>query len=522
MITLHMDDDIIKSLTVNELNILKYVYEHPDTVVHMSIQELAGQVSYSSATVLRFCRKLGYSGFAELKYALHQEVKKEQESVSGSSGRFSLSSRLLMEDISSSMEGTARLIQEEQLYQMFRYLDSDCSVYLWAPGGLTSILTDYFEKLLFSVGRQKVYKIEASRMGEHILRNVCTEAILILISTTGDFAPTVRLAKLARMRNVPVISITPYTSNAVAEQATVNFRFFTSPRENRGAEFTSRLPIFYLIHLIISSFLQYKENIPLTDCFVLPERIQQGILTKAHELPLTDMEKELLTYFEAHPGEVAFAGLKELGDRLYTSGATIVRFCQKLGMKGYNEFKYRLREELKQARQPVFSSNGFVSHSIALFKDNLEGIDMSMLEQIAELLTDDRPVYIYGSHLSSVIAKYLHMVLATLDYPSILIEWQRLLNGLVYNISGDTVLFIITAHGDASRYLPVFQEAERRCCSRILVTCEPDSPLIPLSTCVLCTNDTNREYRHVDINSRLGIFMVVQILIELIVQRKRI
>ena len=58
MITLHMDDDIIKSLTVNELNILKYVYEHPDTVVHMSIQELAGQVSYSSATVLRFCRIL--------------------------------------------------------------------------------------------------------------------------------------------------------------------------------------------------------------------------------------------------------------------------------------------------------------------------------------------------------------------------------------------------------------------------------------------------------------------------------
>ncbi len=76
MISLHLDDTIIKSLTGNELNILKYIYGHADDIRHMSIQELASQVSYSSATVLRFCKKLGYSGFAELKYVLHQELLK--------------------------------------------------------------------------------------------------------------------------------------------------------------------------------------------------------------------------------------------------------------------------------------------------------------------------------------------------------------------------------------------------------------------------------------------------------------
>ncbi len=69
MVTLHLDDAVIKSLSNNELNVLKYVYEHSDEVLDMSIQTLAAQTSYSSATILRFCKKLGYSGFAEFKYA---------------------------------------------------------------------------------------------------------------------------------------------------------------------------------------------------------------------------------------------------------------------------------------------------------------------------------------------------------------------------------------------------------------------------------------------------------------------
>ena len=158
------------------------------------------------------------------------------------------------------MEGTSSLISEDQLSSAFRYFDSDCPVYLWAPGGITSILSDYFEKLLFSIGRQNVYKIESGKMGEHILRNIHTESLLILISTTGDFGPTLRLGKIARMNNVPILSITPYTNNAVASLATVNFRFFTDQRENSGAEFTSRLPVFYVIDVIIRSYLHYKQS----------------------------------------------------------------------------------------------------------------------------------------------------------------------------------------------------------------------------------------------------------------------
>ncbi|WP_349944154.1 MurR/RpiR family transcriptional regulator [Lacrimispora sp. BS-2] len=257
MVTLHLDDAVIKSLSNNELNVLKFVYEHIDEVLDMSIQTLAARTSYSSATILRFCKKLGYSGFAELKYALRAEGRKENP-VKAASKAQDFSTRIMIDSLCSNVEGTSNLISEDQLSLTFRYFDSNCPIYLWAPGGITSILSDYFEKLLFSIGRQNVYKIESSKMGEHILKNIRTESLLILISTTGDFGPTVRLGKIARMNNVPILSITPYTNNEVASLATVNFRFFTNQRENRGAEFTSRLPVFYMIDVIIRCYLQYK------------------------------------------------------------------------------------------------------------------------------------------------------------------------------------------------------------------------------------------------------------------------
>ena len=244
------------------------------------------------------------------------------------------------------------------------------------------------------------------------------------------------------------------------------------------------------------------------------------IFEKAHQLDLTGTEEEILQYFESNLPASIYTSLNDLSASLYTSNATIVRFCQKLGLKGYNEFKYQVRGELKQLHMTP-TSDDLMHHTLALFRDNLEQIDVAKLEEIAGLLTSGHPIYIYGSNLSSLSAKYLQTVLTSLDYPCILIEWQRLLNGLAYELCSDAVLFIITAHGDARRYLSVFQRARDRGTTTVLLTCEEDSPLIPYSTIALCTNDQNEEYRHVDINPRLGILTIIQLLIELAAQTRQ-
>lgn len=245
------------------------------------------------------------------------------------------------------------------------------------------------------------------------------------------------------------------------------------------------------------------------------------IFEQAHSLFLTPTESEILDWFENHFPQCLYMNLEEMSDQLYTSSATIVRFCQKLGFKGFNEFKYQLRQQLKEQKNSALFSDNIIEHSLALFRDNLEQLDLDALQEVANLLTSDCTIYICGSNLSSLIASYLHAVLSSLDYSCILIEWQRLLGSLIGQMSRDSVLLIASAHGDPQYYQSIMETAFERGIKTILLTCERDSPLVSLSSFAFFSNDHNQELANVDTNPRIGLFAIAQILIELVTLKKR-
>ena len=244
------------------------------------------------------------------------------------------------------------------------------------------------------------------------------------------------------------------------------------------------------------------------------------LFEKARSLRLTETEEAMLRWLEDNAAAAAHMNLSELCGCLYTSNATVVRFCQKLGLSGYNDFKYQLRDELSRSRAPVFSPDSYVERGMARFKDTVAALDLRQLEEITELLTSGRPLYIYGTNLSALPARYLQIVLNSLDYPSILIEWHDLLNGLVQNMRKGAILLVLSARGRED-YLQAFRMARERELTTVLLTGEPSSPLIPYSTITVCTNDLEEVHGGTDIDSRLGFFTVIQILIELSAARKK-
>ena len=240
------------------------------------------------------------------------------------------------------------------------------------------------------------------------------------------------------------------------------------------------------------------------------------LLEQAHSYPLTDMEKQILAYFEENLAPAVYMNLDVLSQALYTSSATIVRFCKKIGLNGFNEFKYELKKELSMSTHTSLSPDSLLKHSLASFKDNVDSFDLQNLRAICDFLISDRPLYIYGAGLSSIPARYLQIILTTLDRPCILVELRDLMEAITYYIKEDAILFIITTHGDALRYMQIFEKAKQHGTTVILITCEEDSPLHPYSNISVVTNDENQRYHNIDLNYRIGIITVIQILIEMI------
>ena len=67
--------DFYKSnYTKSEKIIYEWIKKNPTTVMKDSIESLAEEISTSKAAIIRFSKKIGYSGFAEFKFELSRYI----------------------------------------------------------------------------------------------------------------------------------------------------------------------------------------------------------------------------------------------------------------------------------------------------------------------------------------------------------------------------------------------------------------------------------------------------------------
>lgn len=62
---------------------------------------------------------------------------------------------------------------------------------------------------------------------------------------------------------------------------------------------------------------------------------------------LTEREQDIRRFIMEHPEKIEEMSSRELGHATFTSAASVTRFCQKLGVKGFPEFKLQLVRELQ-------------------------------------------------------------------------------------------------------------------------------------------------------------------------------
>ena len=65
----------------------------------------------------------------------------------------------------------------------------------------------------------------------------------------------------------------------------------------------------------------------------------------------TDIEADLARYICANADEVCRMTISDLAKASFTSNATIVRLCRKVGVKGYRDLRVELAADLEKRRQ---------------------------------------------------------------------------------------------------------------------------------------------------------------------------
>lgn len=238
------------------------------------------------------------------------------------------------------------------------------------------------------------------------------------------------------------------------------------------------------------------------------------MFSKLEQERLTESEKRIIDFIIGNQPEVVEMTLTTLADKLYVSNSSIIRLCKKIGLDGFNELKYQISKELNNDYSKNLWIQKVISQPVEEFKENLTNIDKNEFEKITDLLISKEHIYIFGRGINTISAEYMASMLSSIDRYCMLVLDLHLAIRLSKNISKDSVFLFITSQADFETFSSIFKNIQRNEAISILITSNSNSSLIPISDYYLISNDSETNYKGVDIDDRLGILSILQLLIE--------
>jgi len=241
------------------------IREDPTVVVNMTIKELAATCDTSVASVVRFCRAIGFSGYAPLRMALAAELGKEaaqfshrsgfgSEIAAGDSLREAVSKLAALELLA--LEETVAQLDFAVLEHAVQAIDDADRILLYGVGASQFVAEDLGHKLL-RVGRNAYVLADPHEaIAATVLRR--TPTVAIGFSHAGETSETVRFITSAKTNGLTTIGITSAKDSTLARA--VDHALFTEVREStfRAGAMVSRIAQLALVDSLFVGVAQRR------------------------------------------------------------------------------------------------------------------------------------------------------------------------------------------------------------------------------------------------------------------------
>ncbi|GAC1618889.1 MAG: MurR/RpiR family transcriptional regulator [Candidatus Elarobacter sp.] len=234
-------------------------------------------------------------------------------------------------------------------------------------------------------------------------------------------------------------------------------------------------------------------------------------------------EQRVADFILAHPDELIYLTVTELAERTNTSESTVVRLTQKIGYKGYQEFKIVLARDLVEPATEIYAaieprddlatvkSKVFQANAQAL-RDTLEVLDDVQLQRAVDALAGARRIEIYGVGGSGPLALDAHHKFLKLGLRSIALSDGDLM-AMSSSLLGPEDVALGISHTGASRDVTdALGRAKTNGATTVCITHRPSSPITKVADVVLVTAAQQTAFRSDASSSRIAQLTIIDTL----------
>jgi len=207
----------------------------------------------------------------------------------------------------------------------------------------------------------------------------------------------------------------------------------------------------------------------------------------------TKSERKVAEHLLHHAEEAIYYSVTEFADVAGVGETTVMRFCRKIGFKGYHDFRLALAQDIS-ARKPVpetKESGNFVHlvfrEAVNVLQDSMSLLDQNALDRAIELVDRANHLQFFGVGSSAITAHEAKIRLMRLGRRADAITDTHFQAMAAVSLGEGDVAFGISLSGSTLDTVDVLKKAKQSGASVIAMTNYARSPITAIADVVLLT-----------------------------------
>ncbi|MEK5340385.1 MurR/RpiR family transcriptional regulator [Weizmannia sp. FSL W8-1119] len=207
----------LSSLSKSEKKLGKYILSHAVETVNDNTSELAKKAGVSPATVVRFCRSIGLSGFSQLKIRLYADAsgldREIYTDITSNEDIAMIADKLALR-FNQSITQTANLLETGCIEKITAMMDKSPAIYVYGIGASHVAAEDFMHK--FSrIGKPVVHTLDHHLLGSSLI-NASKDCMFVAISNSGETNEAIKLTLIAKQNGLFTAGITQKRDSTLA------------------------------------------------------------------------------------------------------------------------------------------------------------------------------------------------------------------------------------------------------------------------------------------------------------------
>ena len=223
-----------------EKEIAEYIQNNKEEVAQARIVSMATGLYVAPNTITRFCHKLGYDGFSELKISLKLELQRTIENEFEA---------ILIENFN--------LMDPQREKEVIRLFQKYPKVNFFALEQAVVIAKACTEHFYTLTDKFRLYQYE-NELVRQIERD--TKSIFFFISLSGESSTILKLAHQAKLQGHKVISLTNLTENNLSKISDIALYCYTTQKKYGSYDVTDKTPLMLIMQSLYRRYLEMQDN----------------------------------------------------------------------------------------------------------------------------------------------------------------------------------------------------------------------------------------------------------------------